>query len=308
MGKHGIRSQVFFCLFFLITISPALPKEEARFVPRFSIKLTRGWGPDLRIGDMNTHLESFNNMSEFINYRQNAPELISGEIRTLDGDVPDWNLEFRLDISRRIGLAVGTSMPYQKANDSTIDWTAITGQRNVYNIRPKIQVLPPVIWSVYYNLLPNSRFGIQLNLGAGLYFVRMSEFYNIEITLPPQEPLWWRRTWGTDICGTIGVNAGIEFNVAITKSIALVAEFQGRYARMKKLHGSLLEETIFGHHEEYRGPLYSFTRLDEYTGDRYADLQPAYAGPLWYLPMDERLSPMELSRYSFRIGIKFKLF
>lgn len=308
MGKHGMRSQVFFCLFFLVIFLPALPKEEARFVPRFSIKLTRGWGPYLRIGDMNTHLESFNNMSEFINYRQNAPELISGEIRTLDGEVPDWNLEFRLDISRRIGLALGTSMPYQKANDNTIDWTTIYGQRNVYNIRPRIQVLPPVIWSVYYNVLPNSRFGIHLNLGAGLYLVKMSEYYNFEATLPPQEPLWWRRTWATDICGTIGVHAGIEFVFALTKSIALVAEFQGRSARMKKFYGSLLEETIFGGHEEFHGYLYYFTRSDDYTGDRYADLQPAYAGPLWYFPAGERLSPMDLSRYSFRIGIKFRLF
>jgi len=292
----------------MFTISRAFPQEEARFRPKFSIKLTKGWGPDLRIGDMNTHLESFNNMSAFRYYRQNAPELISGEIETLDGEVPDWNLEFRLDISRRIGLALGTSMPYQKANNSTIDWMMDVGQRMVYNIRPRIQVLPPIIWGVYYDLLPNSRFGIQLNLGAGLYLMRMSEYYNLELTLPPQEPYWWRRTWSTDICGTIGVHAGIEFNIPITQAIALVAEFQGRYARMKKLNGSLLEEVNVGAHDEYRGPLYFFTRLDEYTGDRYADLQPAYAGPIWAFPAGDRLSPFDLSRCSFRIGVKLLLF
>jgi hypothetical protein len=308
LGKYWIKALVLLSFFFTIMISPVFPKEGAHFLPRFSIKITKGWGPDLRIGDMNTHLESFNNMGTFLYYRQNEPELISGEIETLDGVVPDWNLEFRLDISRRIGLALGTSMPYQKANDSTIDWTMLVGQRMVYTIRPRIQVLPPVIWSVYYDLLPNSRFGIQLNLGGGLYLVRMSEYYNIELTLPPQEPAWWRWTWATDICGTIGAHVGVEIDIPITKAIALVTEFQGWYARVNKLYGSLLEETIYGGYDEYRGPLYFFTRSDDYTGDRYAVIQTAYVGPIWDFPANVRLSSFDLSRYSFRIGIKFKLF
>jgi hypothetical protein len=308
MGGPQIKASAVFSLFFMLMISQAFPEEGTRFRPHFSIKLTKGWGPDLRIGDMNTHLESFDNRNTFVYYRQYEPELISGEIETLDGKVSDWNLEFRLDISRRVGLALGTSLPYQKANDGTIDLTTTVGQRMVYTIKPRIQVLPPVIWGIYYDLFPDSRFDIQLNLGAGLYLVRMSEYYNIEVTLPPQEPVWWRRTWATDIAGTIGFHAGVEFDFAITHTVAIVAELQVRYARMEKLYGSLLEETVFGGHDEYRGPLYFFYRSDEFTGDGYADLQPAYAGPSWSFPWGDRLSPFDLSRYSFRIGIRLKVF
>lgn len=290
----------------LFTVPPAVSQERELFKPRLSIKLTKGWGPDLRIGDMNTHLESINNMETFAYLREYYPDLISGEIKTLDGDIPDWHLEFRLDVSRRFSLALGTSMPFQKSNESVIDWAQTLDQRDIYTIRTKIQSLPPVIWSAYYGLFPDSRLNVLLNVGAGLYLMKMSEYYNIEIILLPQEPLWWRRSLETRACGAIGIHAGIELDFDVTKSITLVAEAQWRYARIRRFYGYQLDETVFGMHEEYRGNIYYYTRDDNFTGNRYEDLG-VFCGAI-YFPFGERPSGMDLSRYSFRIGIRIKLF
>ena len=249
-------------------------------------------------------------MATFEYYRENYPDLISGEIKTFDAKIPDWHLEFRLDVNRRIGLALGISMPFQVSNESTIDWTMTVGQRHLFTIRPKIQTLPPLIWSVYYNLLPDSRLSIQLNLGAGLYLVKLSEYYRFEVTPPGSDPDWLIRYWRTHFCGTIAPHAGIEIDFNISNALAFVAEAQWRYAKIDNFYGLIsYEGRNPGSYHEDRGFLYYYTREQFYTGNRYADLIITYPGTLIEFPANVRkAAPLELRGYSIRFGIKIRLF
>lgn len=309
LEKSPVRLRASLCLALLIFASPALPKDKTSFKPTLSFKLTGGWGSDLPSNDMNTILESFNNMGRFVDYREYYPELISGEIKTLSTKIPDWHLEFRLDINRRIGLALGISMPFQKSNESTINWTMTVGQRHQFTIRPKIQTLPPLIWSVYYSFFPDSRMNIQLNLGAGLYLAKLSEYYRLEVTPPESDTDWLIRYWETGFCGTIAPHAGLEIDFKILRTLTFVAEAQWRYAKINNFCGTIYYEGKNpGSYYEDRGFLYYYTRLEFYTGDRYADLIIPYPKTVIEFPAGIRKATLDLSGYSIRLGLKVNLF
>jgi hypothetical protein len=292
----------------VILISPALAEDKTPFKPMLSVKLTGGWGSDLPGNDMNRVLESFNNMRSFVLYREFYPELISGEIKALDSRIPEWHLEFRLDLNRRIGLAFGISMPFQKSNENTINWEMTVGQRHSFTIRPRIQTLPPLTWSVYYNFLPDSKLSLQLNLGAGLYLARLSEYYKLEVTPPETDTDWLIRYWETRYCGTIAPHAGVEIDLKLTKKAALVAEAQWRYANIRDFNGTITYEGKSpGSYREDSGDLYYYTREEFYTGDRYADLTIPRPEGLIEFPAGIRRTALDMSGWSIRFGLRVNL-
>jgi len=283
--------------------------EEPPFRPKLSVKLTGGWS-SIPIGDMNTILASFNSMAGFAEFREYYPSLISGEIRTLNTKIPDWCLEFRLDISPKIGVAIGTSLPYQKSNEGTIDWTIPEGQRHLFTLRPKIKVAPPVLCSVYFGLLTSSRLNVQFNVGWGIYTAKISEYYRLEIFPPGYESDWSVRYWESRYCSSVGVHAGFELDYHLTKAWSLVLETQMRYARISDFSGNLYREgKIYGITYRESGSIYYYTRLEFYTGDRYADMEVMEPpGTGIEMPRDIRKAALDLSGLSLRIGIKFGLF
>jgi hypothetical protein len=296
------------CLILAVLVAPAYSKEGPPFKPKLSVKLTGGWA-SVPIGDMNTILTSFNNMPKFTDFRELYPNLISGEIRPLHNRIPNWHLEFRLDISSRIGVAIGTLLPYQKSNEGTIDWTIPEGQRHLFTLRPKIQVAPPVLWSVYFGLLTSSRLNLQLCVGSGLYPAKISEYYRLEVFPPGFESAWGARYWESKYCSAVGVHGGIELDYHLTKAWSLVLETQMRYAQISDFSGTQYREGESGITDRESGSIYYYTRLEFYTGNRYADIEVMEPpGNGIELPRDIRKAALDLSGFSFRIGIKLKLF
>ncbi len=304
----AVYSILLFILFLSLMVSPAYSQISDLFKPKLSIKLTGGFG-STAVGDMNTILASFNNMPRFQESRANYPDLISGEIRTLNTRILDSYLELRLDISPRIGLAIGTSMPYQRSNEGTIDWTIPEGQRHLFTLRPKIQVAPPVLWSVYFGLLNSSRLNLQLCVGSGLYPAKISEYYRLEVFPPGFESAWGARYWESKYCSAVGVHGGIELDYHLTKAWSLVLETQMRYAQISDFSGTQYREGESGITDRESGSIYYYTRLEFYTGNRYADIEVMEPpGNGIEIPRNIRKATLDLSGFSFRIGIKLRLF
>jgi hypothetical protein len=308
-AKRTAKFGLILCLVLTVLAARAYPRGKAPFRPKLSLKLTGGWS-SIPIGDMNTILTSFNSLPHFEYWRANYPDLISGEIRTLNTKISDWRLEFRLDISPKIGVAIGTSLPYKKGNEGTIDWTMTEGQRHLFTLRPMVQVAPPILWSVYYGLITSPRLRVSMNVGLGMYVAKLSEYYKLEVFPPGFESDWGVRYWESNFCSAPGFHTGIEIDFQFTRLLAFVLEAELRYARITNFSGHQYREgKYFGITDRESGSIYYYTRLEFYTGDRYADIQVMEPpGNGIEIPRHIRRAVLDLSGSSLRLGIMFRLF
>lgn len=298
-------------IFIFLLVKSVYPEEKKPFKPRFSIKLTEGWG-SVAIGDINRSLKSVNNNYTFEYFRRNYPDYMVGEIKTLETNLSDWEAELRMEITPRISLGVATSAPFQRSNESSATYTMIELQWQTYTYKPKIEVSMPVILRFYYSLLPRSKINILLNAGVGLYTGKMQEFFKLEVASPPAYiPEWITRYWETERKSSFGLQGGAGIEYLLTKRLALVAEFQVRYAAIRNFWGGQLNvskyEWIYGGQIGY---LYYFTKEELFLGARYADIEifeelPEISDDF---KDDFRKAVLDLSGYSFRIGLRIGLF
>lgn len=287
--------------------------KEGRYKPGFSIKLTYGTNR-YSWGDINKCLESFNNNELFEYVRSYVPELISGEIIKLDNFASDWEAELRIDITRRFALSLAISETIIRKNESSltyIDRHLIGDQISTYTFKPEVKVSTPVKLGIYYTLPFSSKINITFNAGIGYYSAKVSEYMRYEITFVSGETGWTVRDLETYPKRVCGFHGGIGLEFSLIKNFALVVEVQRRSVKLKDLKGIMQIEGKHseGIHEE-KGTLYYYNMWDVGIGTRYDDLW------VWERPPDFSLSDMrhirkavlDLTGYSFRVGIRIKLF
>jgi hypothetical protein len=288
---------------------PAYSKEVSPFKPKLSLKFSGGWS-SIPIGDMNTALRSFNSMPRFQYWRANYPNLITGEIKTLNTNIVDWSLELRLDFAPRFGLAIGASAPYKKSNEGMINWTMLEGQRHEFTIRPRIEVAPSVFWSFYYALSSRPKLDVLLDVGMGIHTAKMSKYYKLEVFPVGYDSDWGAWTWESKRSSSVGIHAGLEIDYKLTNALALVIEAQKRFAWVSDFYGTRQDEGKYeGIYYSVTDAVYYYTRLEFYTGDRYADITVMTPpGNLIEFPADIRKATLNLGEFSVKVGIKLTLF
>ena len=298
----------------LFCITSIAFSKEGRYKPGFSIKLTYGTNR-YSWGDINECLESFNNNELFEYMRSYFPELISGEIIKLDNFASDWEAELRIDITRRFALSLAISETIIRKNESSltyIDRHLIGDQISAYTYKPEVKVSTPVRLGIYYTLPFSSKINITFNAGIGYYSAKVSEYMRYEKTLPTGETEWTVRDWETNRKRVCGFHGGIGLEFSLIKNFALVVEVQRRYVKLKDLKGIMQRESSRseGIHEE-KGNLYYFNIYDPGIWTRYDDLEVWTSPPdfsIWDGVRDIRKAVLDLTGYSFRVGIRIRLF
>ena len=310
--RGAIWLTLVFSMVFLIRI--VYSEEKEKFKPKFSIKLTGGWGSTLAIGDVNDCLESFNNNEAFVYYRKYLPDRIEGEIKTLDNRTSHWEVELRFDLTPRIGFGIATSGPFRKHNESSVTHTYVGyagPQITSYTFKPEIKVSYPLRSSLYYTIFSHPKINLSIGGGVGLYNARVSQFLRIDVTSPDSPTDWREWLWETKRNFSLGLHGNVVLEYNITNRIALVAELQGRYTRISSLKGAVNSINSEGfHYEKESGTLYYFTQWDFLIGARYASLA------VWEKPPelsvkrieDTRKAFLDLSGHSLRVGIRIRLF
>ena len=309
--RGAIWLTLVFSMVFLIRI--VYSEEKEKFKPKFSIKLTGGWGSTLAIGDVNDCLESFNNNEAFVYYRKYLPDRIEGEIKTLDNRTSHWEVELRFDLTPRIGFGIATSGPFRKHNESSVTHTYVGyagPQITSYTFKPEIKVSYPLRSSLYYTIFSHPKINLSIGGGVGLYNARVSQFSRIEVTSPGGSTEWGEWLWDTKRNFSLGFHGNVVLEYNFTNRIAIVAELQGRYARISSLKGAVRSTSSEGFHYEVSGTLYYFTQWDFLIGARYASLE------VWEKPPegsvneidDIRKAVLDLSGHSLRVGIRIRLF
>ena len=289
--------------------------KEKGFKRGFSLKVSYGTGY-YYWGDLNKHLESYNNSSVFKLTREHFPELITGEIRELKNFIPDWEVELRVDVGRRFAVSLATSSSVHQKNENSITCKerSYMGEREtVAYLKPQAEVSMPIRLGIYYTLPFIPRLNIIFNLGIGYCSARISEYrYEKVTTFYPGSAYksidWETRYWETEPKGAIGVHSGIGVEFCPNKRFSFLVEIQGRYLKINNLKGTVQSETETAS-KATEGNLYSYeygTWSTWFRGKNYNDLtiwrEPPYG---WG---DIRKAVLDLSGFSLRAGIRIRLF
>lgn len=302
-------------LFGILLLAQFVYAEEKRpFKPGFSLKLTGGWGLNVPIGDVNDCLESFNNNTVFVNYRNDRPNQLVGEIKTLDNRTSHWEAELRFDLTPRIGFGIATADAFHTRNESSVTYTYIGvfgPQVMTWTFKPEIKVSYPIRLSAYYTLPLILRLRISVGGGVGIYTARISQLLRFDEISPMGIPDW--HSWDQEAKRNraLGFHGNIVLEYFLSDRLALVAEFQYRHIKISSFKGTAKHDNLHGEKYERRGTLYYFRTEGHYIGSIYSTLEIWPETP--YYPFDEwiddvRKASLDLSGHSFRIGIRIRLF
>lgn len=287
----------------------AYPEEKEKFKPKFSIKLTGGWAY-MNGGDFNRYLKDYDNyLSEMTDYE-------GGEIKTLQYG-SDLEGELRWNVNSKFAVSVGVGYMSEK-NKSYFEYTGpfpfqalFEGKQN-YFIKPKVKTIPLKL-GIHYTLPLSSRINLFLNGGLGYYFSKASLYkchwssnYGGYLVIHTKEENY-------DISSNgLGFHGGIGFEYDIANNLALVLEFQGRYARIKNLKGNRFYNLTFGVNPgvEEEGILYIGERdlTVEGYGENCPDLIISQSKPSGDEFQNIKRAVLDLSGFSFRAGIRIRLF
>jgi hypothetical protein len=296
-----------FC--FLLLGQFASPEEKRPSKPRFSLKLTGGWGSRVPIGDVNDYLESLNKVYE--TSRTADSDRVLGKIQKLDTNIAHWEAELRFDLTPRLAFGIATSLPFHKHNESplTFIYTEYDGPYiKTWTVRPEIKVFYPIRLSIYYTLAFIRRLNISIGGGIGFYSARITLSYR-DATVYPFEDVSWiegsqvaKKNFGLGFHG----NINLEYN--LSDKVILITEFQPRYVRISGFKGTLTATTSEGESHQVRGTLYYFTYRG--VGGRSPALMISEEPP--QSPIDGyenvRKAVLDLSGFSLRIGLRIRLF
>jgi len=298
-----------------VFLGHTLYAQEGEHYPKFSLRLS-GQAEMVALGDINTALRSFNRNPAFEYIRHNNPSwgAVEGNIDSLGTFFPGWEVELRMDLSRRIGLGVSAAGGLRAENESALTLLNILDVTWTYEYayKPTVWIRPQVRLSLYYFPWRRGRVSSFIGAGIGYYRGGLSEQRNfMTINGYSGDVSWVKRYWETETRSTLGFHLGGGLEWHLSRPVSLIAEIQYRYARIGPLKGLEQTETGEPSFREMRGYLYFFTREDLYAfGQRHADLE------VWDVPpdysvdfiMDIRKARLDLSGVSLKLGIKIGLF
>jgi hypothetical protein len=288
-------------------------EEKRPSKPRFSLKLTGGWGSKIPIGDVNDCLASFNNNEVFEIHRKYETGQVVGEIKTLDDRISHWEAELRFDLTPRISLGIATSLPIRKRNESSVTYTILGWagpQVMTWTFRPDIKISYPIRLSAYYTLPVINRLSISIGGGLGFYSAKISQSLKFDEVVPAGDIFWY--TWNQEAERNLalGFHGNMVLQYSLTNRLALIAEFQTRRTKIGGFKGKLKSVNEHGDSFEKDGTLYYFTEWNYFIGTRHATLEiwPDTPNDPFRWIDDVRKASLDLSGYSIRLGINIRLF
>lgn len=300
-----------FSMVFLIRI--VYSEEIENFKPKFSIKLTGGYGY-VPLGDINEFLDTRSDLSRKEEIYWSEKFFLMDEIKNINYGL-NFEGELRINISSKFAVAVGTEYIHAKKESYLI----LRGKNSIktYTAResyePKITIIP-VKLGIYYKLPLLPRTSLLFNIGGGYYFAKSSLFFDqheewssLSYDSAYFESFWTEHTYKFN-GGNFGFHGGIGFEYSLGKNLSLVIEGQGRYVKIKELKGKDIMITSWGDKKKIYGILWYYNREMENKIYTYLTILDRSSPDLPYLPSNIRKAALNLSGFSLRIGIRIKLF
>jgi hypothetical protein len=306
MSPTRRRRGLAFSAFFSMMIAAGVCWSDERNPPghRFSLKLTGG-ARYVFVGDLNRHLDSFNSLPS-----------AGGEISRIDNWSSDWEVEVRLDLSSKVGLGLACSGFFNKSNQSSLfvfgaeySIPEVVLRDTQYTFRPEVKSAMPLGLNLYYSVRRSAELHLFVSLGAGWYTGKMTENLASYHFHTDGATYFIVRHWSADNNLSLGVQGGLGLEYGIRDGLALVAELQGRYARIGSLKGTRTDMSNWSFREENGTLFYYRTTMGE-LGPWYTELAVSKSPPeVGFVPFkDTREAVLDLSGYSLRVGLRVALF
>jgi len=298
-----------------VSAGPQAPGKRA-----FSFVVREGYG-SIRMGDLNTTLRSFNDSFDFA--RELSPQVLVGEINAIPDTFRDWEVELQWNAWWGFSLGISVSAPTSFYGKSFMTYTIVDDVRppQTENItyESEVRVSAPLMVSLYktFSVLPRTK--IVVDGGIGFYRARMTQTNLLHLRMPLNSTDLG--SFFFNVSGRqMGFHGGLALEYEFNARFSILAEGRWTSAKIAHLNGS--RATLYqawdeagnliltgGDSEE--GPLYHYIGENLFTGKLHEWLLVNDFPPPWYgdtFPRDIREAFLDLSGFTFKIGLRIKLF
>lgn len=285
----------------------------------FSLVIREGFG-SISVGDLNTTLSSIN--SAYDGIRAYRPERCVGEILEVPNRFKDWEAELQWAAwwGFSIGLAVsGPTRFYDKSflTYTIVDYAGTQSENDTYE--SEIRVSAPIMFNLYRSFSIFSKVNLAVNGGIGYYRARMTltEIMHLRYPLDDISLTYFN----FNVAGKgVGYHCGLALEYKFNDRFSMMAEGRWRFAKIRTLKGST-STTHQAWDEEgnlystgsnsMEGPLYHYIGTDLRLGRPHEKLSVNDFPPPWWgidFPRDIREAFLDLGGFTFRIGLRIRLF
>jgi len=302
-----LRSICALAVFLGLCVFPGVAAGKNGVKPSFSLVIRQGFG-SIGVGDLNDALQM-----QAAYYQSLAASESTGGISGLDRAYSGAEAELRMSLGRlSLGLALTAPARMSGSSDATLSWTDTDGTTTMREIwSPEIRTDRPVQLTLYYSQPIISRIKAVASAGIGYYRAEMRLRQVWEYDYPSITDFG---DYYFDVRGHgFGPHFGLGLECEIAKGVSLILEGQWRLAKIKTLTGTSTDTYAATSSRSYEGSLiYYYYAANEFGGEydyQVLCLRPEYPDVV----IGGRVSSpykagLDLSGFSFKVGIKINLF
>lgn len=281
------------CIFLL-----ARPGNAQDFLKKFSLKISGGLGSTSG-GDFNAFPDGMNSLAADL-----VPLL--GLTKTGELENPNWGLDFEgevlFSLSENFGVGIGAG--YQERSKETSLRLALEPLMSAtLSWEPEYSLIP-ITLSGYYFFPIGSKMNAFLKAGIGYYFAKVDLKLREEYASFMGLEGWNEDEFEAKDSG-FGFHGSLGLEYHLTETIFLFAEGTGRYLKITDWEfegksaftsGVIMASGTLWYIEEFFVP----------TGKYYPSLQISEQKPTGSLYRNVDAAEIDLSGFSFRIGIRIR--
>ena len=288
-------------LFVLILLAFVVPSQNYAqdFIKGFNLKLAGGAGT-WSGGDFNAFYDDFN--YQMNDYSRLFGVLIDGKMENLNWG-SDFEGEFILDLTERIGIGIGIGYIHRK-NESSVSIKQPPYSQSI-EINPTFTAVP-IHLNAYYALPVVPRIRAFFKAGVGYYFGK-SEFHVKQINSYNESTYYSEENNGNGSDNTIGFQGGLGIELDISDNISFFFEGTRRYAKFNDWDIKDIYSSTTGAEPQIRGTFYYYEELDLDTHVYYRNVQFGEEEPVGIGIKNVRKAIIDYAGISLRIGIKIRL-
>ncbi|HOW85039.1 MAG TPA: outer membrane beta-barrel protein [Candidatus Aminicenantes bacterium] len=305
---------------FLISLLFIIVNDASTAQTRFSLALREGFG-SMKIGDLNTTLESYNNNPALEDTRQYYPDRCIGEFLPIKDRFTHWEAEIRSYIWGGFSLGISIEEKTHFSGQSSLLYTIVDypgTQTMNQTLTSDIDISSPIRFHLYYSRHILAGFHLYANGGIGFYRARMRQDQDWYNRFPSSAIQVIENYW--DVKGKCrGYHYGIGLEYRMNKRMSLLAEARWIQAKIETLSGEAQQNIRFYNPEgtltetvthTNEGPLFHYIGEDLDYGGWHEKL--IVNEEIWQVgtdgPYGIRQAFLDLSGFTLRIGLKIGLF
>ena len=264
----------------LILLSLLQAAEESPGKKSIALTFKGGWGT-ARIGDINTYYKTRCADELF-----NIPENEGNKVPQLNSSLAIFEVEGQYPLSKHLSLGLSLGLPVVKS-DKAIWFQYFDGSLQPVVLKPKVTIYCPIKLNLYYQLPLSQKIQFLIGGGPGIYLTEIVSPFNVFSHFP------------------FGLQAVSRLEINLSQRLSLILEEEWRLAKITNFKGSdwnTREGTLWYYKVR---DIDSSIWWEEWDVSETAPQEDPFGEKVY---RDQRKAVFDLSGFSTRIGLRFRLF